>query len=68
MQPLVSQVQEQLLLLLPELQPELQPQLQPQELPQVLPQPQLVEQQGLQQALATKSGNVMEQRLEEQEL
>ena len=74
MQPLVSQVQEQLLLLLPELQPELQPQLQPQELPQVLPQlqvlpqPQLVEQQGLQQALATKSGNVIAQRLEEQEL
>ena len=70
MQPPVSQVQEQLLLLLPELQPELQPQLQPQlqELPQVLPQPQLVEQQGLQQALATKSGNVIAQRLEEQEL
>lgn len=68
MQPLVSQVQEQLLLLLPELQPELQPQPQPQELPQVLPQPQLVEQQGLQQALATKSGNVIAQRLEEQEL
>ena len=38
MQPLVSQVQEQLLLLLPELQPELQPQ--PQLLPPQLPLPQ----------------------------
>ena len=69
MQPLVSQVQEQLLLLPPELPQELQPELQPQLQPQLLPQelPQLVGQQGLQQVLATKSGNVMEQRLEEEE-
>ena len=72
MQPLVSQVQLQLLLLpllLPLLQPQPQELLQPQLLqPQLLLQPQpqvLVEQQGLQQELATKSGNTMLQRLEE---
>ena len=61
MQPLVSQVQLQLPLL-PLLQPQPQVLPQPQELPQpqVVPQPQvLVEQQGLQQELATKSGNTM---------
>lgn len=67
MQPLVSQEQLQLLLL-PLLLPLLQPQ--PQELPQphqlLQPQPQVlvVGQQGLQQELATKSGNTMLQRLE----
>ena len=59
MQPLVSQVQLQLPLL-PLLQPQPQVLPQPQELPQPQVQPQvLVEQQGLQQELATKSGNTM---------